>query len=230
MADYSRPANVTLVVGTSGYGKTTFCYRYLVNAATPQDANPEPAACIFVFDWKLEAELRLGITAMTTAAGCEAALASRIVVFNPHVMFPGDREVTGLDGKPILNDAKAALRWFADWCFAVAQWGPGRKILYVDELREFGNKFSVMPEINRVIRNGRFHGLQLLTSTQYPRDYHVDIRAGVTEWVMFNCSEPDDLDKIRPYFKQVDVLPALARGEFIAVNRDGGAMMRARIF
>ena len=230
MADYSRPANVTLVVGASGTGKTTFCYRYLVNAATAQEANPEPAACLFVFDWKLEAEMRLGIPAVTTQVGCEWALAGRVVVFNPHVMFPGDCEVPGVDGKPILNDAKAALRWFADWCWTVSQWGPGRKILYVDELREFGNKFSVMPEINRIIRNGRFHGLQFVTSTQYPRDYHVDIRAGVTEWVLFNCSEPDDLAVIRPYFRGVDELPNLARGEFIAVNRLGGATMRGRIF
>ena len=177
---------------------------------------------------KLEAEMRLGIPAVTT--GCEAVLANRVVVFNPHIMFPGDREVTGPDGKPMLNDAKAALRWFANWVFEVSQWGPGRKILYVDELREFGNKFSVMPEVNRIIRNGRFHGLQFLTSTQYPRDYHVDIRAGVTEWILFNCSEPDDLAVIRPYFKGVDVLPSLPRGEFIAVNREGGATMRGKIF
>ena len=230
MADYSRKANVTLAVGASGYGKTTICYRYLVNAATPQPLNPEPAACLFVFDWKLEAEMRLGIPAVTTEAGCFAALADRVVNFNPHPMFPGDREITGTDGKPILNDAKAALRWFANWVFAQCQTGPGRKILYVDELREFGNKFSVMPEINRIIRNGRFHGLQFLTSTQYPRDYHVDIRAGVTEWILFNTSEPDDLAVIRPYFKDVDILPTLPHGEFIAVNRDGGAVKRGKIF
>jgi hypothetical protein len=230
MPDYSRKAFVVLVIGASGYGKTTFCYRFLVNAATPQPANDEPAACIFIFDWKLEAEMRLGIRAVTTEAGCEAALASRVVIFNPHVMFPGDKEVPGPDGKPMLNDAKSALRWFAQWVFNVSQTGPGRKIFYVDELREFGNKFSVMPEINRVIRNGRFHGLQFVSSTQYPRDYNVDIRSGVTEWVLFNCAEPDDLDVIRPYFKGVDVLPTLQHGEFIAVNRDGGKVFRSRIF
>jgi hypothetical protein len=38
------------------------------------------------------------------------------------------------------------------------------------------------------------------------------------------------LDVIRPYFKGVDILPSLSRGEFIAVNRDGGATLRGRIF
>ncbi len=229
-ADYSRPANVTLVVGTSGYGKTTLCYRYLVNVLTPQPANPEPAGTIFIFDWKGEAAVRLGIPAVTTPAGCLGALSQRVVIFNPHVMFPGDRMVTGVDGKEILNDARAGLRWFADWCWHVSGSGPGRKILYVDELREFGNKFWVMPEINRVIRNGRFRWLEFLTSTQYPRDYHADIRAGVTEWILFNLSLAEDLDAVKPYFPGVAQLPNLPRGQFIAVNMDGRATLAGRLF
>lgn len=230
MADYSRSASVTLVAGTSGYGKNTLVYRYLVNAATAQALNPEPAVAIFNFEWKGECEQRMGIPAVTTEAGCEAALARRFVNFNPHVMFPGDKKISDPYGDRVVNDAKQGLRWFAQWVWNVSQWGPGRKILFVDELAEFGNKFSVMPEINRIVRNGRFHGLQLVIATQYPRDYHTDIRAGVTEWILFNCAEPDDLDKIRPYWRGVDVLPSLARGEFIAVNRDGGATMRGTIF
>lgn len=89
--------------------------------------------------------MRMGIPAVTTQAGCEGALANRIVNFNPHIMFPGDKKVTGDDGEKILNDEKAALRWFCNWVWTVSQWGPGRKILYVDELAQFGNKFSVMP-------------------------------------------------------------------------------------
>lgn len=229
-SDFSRPANVTLVAGTSGYGKTTACYRLLVNRAKPQPKNPDPAGTIFIFDWKLEAEKRLGIPAVTTAAGCEAALQNRCVVFNPHSMFPGDQTIVGLDGKEILNDARAGLRWFANWCWSVSGRGPGVKILYVDELREFGNKFSVMPEISRIIRNGRFRWLEFLTSSQYPRDYHPDIRAGVTEWILFNLSLAEDLDAVKPYFREVEILPTLPRGEFIAVNMDGRATRRAKIF
>ena len=128
------------------------------------------------------------------------------------------------------KNEKMALRWFVQWFLAVAKRGPGRKILYIDELRNFGNKFSVLPEINRAIRYGRADGAQCLTSTQYPRDYHVDIRAGVTEWVCFNTTEPDDLNAVRPYFSGVDALPGLAKGEFIAVNREGGATTRGRLF
>jgi len=58
----------------------------------------------------------------------------------------------------------------------------------------------------------------------------VNIRAGVTEWICFNTSEPDDLAVIRPYFRDVDLLPTLQRGEFIAINRDGSATLRTKLF
>jgi type IV secretory pathway VirB4 component len=58
MTDFSLPARVTLVFGRTEIGKTTFCSRYLANAVTEQDANPEPVACVFIFDWKLEAARR----------------------------------------------------------------------------------------------------------------------------------------------------------------------------
>ena len=230
MPDFSRNPVVTLVFGASGYGKTTFCYRNLVNAATPQPANPEPAACIFIFDWKLEAQSRLGIPAVTTAAACEAALADRVVVFNPHVAFPGTAQVLNPEGEKVLNDEKMALRWFARWVYGVCQRGPGRKIFYVDELRNFGNKFSVMPEIARIIRMGRAEGLESLFSTQYPRDYHMDIRSGVTEWVAFNTIEEDNLAAVRPYFGDVAAMPFLNKGEFMAFNRESRSGLRGRVF
>ena len=230
MPDFSRNPSVTLVFGTSGYGKTTFCYRYLVNAATPQPANPEPATCIFIFDWKLEAQTRLGIPAVTTERECEAALADRVVNLNPHVAFPGTSYVLNPEGEKVLNDEKMALRWFAKWVFGVCQRGPGRKIFYVDELRNFGNKFSVMPEINRIIRQGRSEGLESLFSTQYPRDYHMDIRSGVTEWIGFNTVEEDNLAAVRPYFRDVEKMPNLRKGEFMAFNRESREVLRGKVF
>ena len=60
MPDYSRLPCVTLAFGASGSGKSKFAFRYLLNRLTEQPANTEPAACVFVFDWKLEAAQRLG--------------------------------------------------------------------------------------------------------------------------------------------------------------------------
>jgi hypothetical protein len=230
MSDFSLPARVTLGFGRSESGKTTFCYRYLVNAATLQDANPDPAVCIFVFDWKLEAERRLGIPAVTTEHGCEAALAERVVIFNPHIMFPGTDYMRNAEGDRVLNDEKQAFRWFCQWAFAASQRGPGRKIIYLDELRQFASKFYVPPELNRIARLGRAENLELLTSTQCPRDYHADLRSNVTEWVCFNTTEPGELDAVRPYFPGVDTAAQLPKGSFISYNRNSGAELRGKLF
>ena len=216
MSDYTLPPCVTLAFGRSGSGKTTFCYRYLVNAAKAQPANASPAACIFVFDWKLEASQRLGLPACGTAAQCEAAIASRWVVFNPAIMFQ-ERQ-------------RDAFRWFCHWVFETSKRGPGKKIFYVDEMWHFADSQSLPVELEKIARMGRAENLELLSSTQHPRDYHRDIRAEVTEWVCFSTDEPGELDAVRPYFRGVDKIVGMAKGKFIAYNRDSGEELAGKLF
>jgi hypothetical protein len=129
-----------------------------------------------------------------------------------------------------LNDDKQAFRWFCKWAFEASQRGPGRKIIYLDELKQFASKFSVPPELSKIARMGRAENLELLTSTQYPRDYHTDLRGAVTEWVCFNTNEPAELDAVRPYFPGVDRVAGLAKGRFIAFNRNSGTELTGRVF
>ena len=231
MSDFSRPANVTLSFGRSESGKTTFCFRYLANAMTPQPLNPEPTTCIFIYDWKLEAEKRLGIPAVTTKHGCEAALAAGVVNFNPHLTFPGDQLVRPPEGgEKVLNDYRHGVRWFCEWVFEACKRGPGRKIIYLDELKEFQSKFYLPHEIGRIARMGRAEGLELLTSTQFPRDYHADIRGSVTEWVCFSCTEPAELEAVREYFPRANVAATLPKGHFVSFNRNSRAELAGRLW
>jgi hypothetical protein len=216
MPDYSRPPCVTLCFGGSGSGKSTFAFRYLLNRLTEQPANTEPAAAVFVFDWKLEAAHRLGLPVCGTETQCAAALASRVVCFNPAIMFDANQ--------------KGALRWFCHWAFEVSRRGPGKKILFIDELWRFVDAHSLPTELERVARMGRAEGLELLTATQHPRDYHRDLRAEVTEWVCFNTVEPGELDAVRPYFRGVDRVASLKRGEFIAYHRETGEELAGWVF
>ncbi len=216
MPDYSRPPCVTLIFGGSGSGKSTLAFLYLLNRLVEQAANTEPAACVFIFDWKLEASQRLGLPVCGTAAQCEAAVPSRVVCLNPAVMFQ-ERQ-------------KDALRWFCHWAFEVSRRGPGKKILFIDELWRFVDAQSLPAELERVARMGRAEGLELLTATQHPRDYHRDLRAEVTEWVCFNTVEPDELDAVRPYFRGVDRVASLPRGSFIAYHRESGAELAGKVF
>lgn len=230
MSDFSLPARITLVFGRSESGKTTFALRYLANAATPQELNPEPATCIFVFDWKLEASKKFGIEPVTSEHGCEAALQSRWVIFNPHIAFPGDRYVTSPEGKKVLNDEQMAFRWFCKWAFTASTWGPGRKIIYLDELAQFASKFSIPPELDKIVRMGRAENLELITSTQFPRDYHSDIRGMVTEWVCFSCTEPAELEAVRPYFSRVEQVAELPACSFIGYNRNSRSQLAGKLY
>ncbi|HEV2691546.1 MAG TPA: hypothetical protein VG347_01480, partial [Verrucomicrobiae bacterium] len=229
-SDPSLPPKVVLSFGRTGSGKTTFCFRFLANVMHPQELNLEPAACIFIFDWKLEASQRMGVPSVTTEAGCERALASRVVCFNPHVMFPGDQRIKTTEGEWVMNDDKQAFRWFCGWVFSVCQRGPGPKWIYLDELKQFASKFYIPPELGRIVRMGRSENLGLITSTQYPRDYHADIRGAVTEWVCFSCTERAELDAVRDYFPGVDVAATLPKGHFVSVNRDTQATLRGQLW
>ena len=187
-----------------------------MNVSTEQPANANPAACVFIFDWKLEAAQRLGLPPAGTAAQCEAAVPTRWVVFNPNVMFQ-ERQ-------------KDAFRWFCQWVFEVSRRGPGKKVLFVDELWRFVDAQNLPAELERVFRMGRSENLELLTATQHPGDYHRDLRAEVTEWVCFSTDEPGDLEKVRAYFRGVDRVAALPRGQFIAYNRESGAELAGQVF
>ena len=160
--------------------------------------------------------MRLGLPACGTAAQCEAAIQTRWVIFNPLVMFQEQQQ--------------DAFRWFCHWVFESSKRGPGKKILFVDELWKFVDSQKLPSELEKVARMGRAENLELLTATQHPRDYHRDIRAEVTEWVCFSSDEPGDLDAARPYFRGVDRVSQLPRRSFIAYNRDSGEELAGKLF
>ena len=209
MPDYSLPSSVTLTFGQSSSGKTTFNLAYLLNARV---------VCRFIFDWKeVEFSRRLCQRSVTNERECELALASRYVCFNPIPDWGAD-----LFG---------ALDWFGSWAIKASQRAPGPKIFSVDELWKFTDARKEPPHsVDEIVRGiARPHGLQFLSATQHPRDYHRNIRAEVTEWICFNTVEPGDLDSVKPYFDGVEAAATLAKGEFIAYNRDSGGILHGML-
>lgn len=209
MPDYSIPRRITLIFGAGSTGKTTFALLYLLNA--------QGVACRFIFDDSGQVANRLKLRWSGTARECEDALPTGWVCFNPHVMFPGAK----------LPDA---FRWFSQWVMQASTRGPGKKILFADELWQWCDARTVPEELEYVIRTGRVENLEFLSCTHRPREYHVLIRSQATEFVAFNTVEPAELDAIRPYWAGVDEAATLPRGQFIAINRETGGKIRGRLF
>ena len=201
MPDYSLPSCITLIFGKGGSCKTTFAFAYLLNVL---------AACRFIFDDRGQASTRLKLKACTTLRELELALLTRWVCFNPHIMFPGARLPDGF-------------LWFLNWVFEVSKRGPGKKILFVDELWQWSNsRRPVPPELENVIRTGRTEGLELLSATHSPREYHELIRSQATEFIAFNTIEPAQLESIEPYWSGVEAAARLQAGQFLAYDRNSG--------
>ncbi len=208
MPDYSNPNSLTLIFGRSGSGKTSLAFAYLLNAT---------AACVFIFDDRGQAASRLKLRTAGTARECELALADRIVCFNPHIMWPGAQ----------LPDA---FRWFCHWSFEASKRGPGRKIVFVDELWQWTNpRKPVPPELENIVRTGRTEGVELVSSTHSPREYHELIRSQATEFIAFNTVEPAQLESIEPYWAGVGAAADLPRGQFLAYNRDSGGILKGQM-
>jgi hypothetical protein len=48
--------------------------------------------------------------------------------------------------------------------------------------------------------------------------------------VGFNTVEEDNLAAVRPYFRDVEAMPDLLKGEFMAFNRESRAVLKWKLF
>jgi hypothetical protein len=207
MGDYRLVPALTLVVGMTGSGKSTFAYRHLINC---------PAACRFLFDDLGRAASRLEVRPCYTPAELEAAIPSRWVVFNPHRAFPGD--------------TKAAVRFFCKWTFEASKRGPGKKLLLIDEVWQWQDREGIPKELALCVQAGREEGLELVTCTQQPEDVHPAITGQSTELVAFRLADPSSLRRVRQLGIEEQDVSVLQPGSFIALNRLSGGRLSGEVF
>ena len=207
MSDFTLPPANTRIVGMTGSGKSTFALHYL------RAAN---VACRFIFDDLGRAATRLGVTPAATAKQCEAALASRWVVFNPHRMFPGD--------------IKNAFRWFCHWVYHVSRRGPGKKLLLVDEIWQWQDNNGIPKELSLCVQTGREENLELVCATQLPHKVNASVTGQSTELVCFRLNEPLALKRVADLGADAAAVAALPLGSFISYNRLSGGGEAGRVF
>lgn len=207
MSDYTLPPRLTVVVGMTGSGKTTFAIRYLLNA---------PYVCRFVFDPTGQMAARFKRSPVSTANEVEAALATGWVIFNPHRMFPGQME--------------KAFRWFAKWAYDASCRGRGRKVFCADEIWQYQDRDKIPHELAMISQTGRVENLELLAITQLPSKISASITGQSTELVCFRLDESVELRKVQGLGADPVAVQNLPLGSFIAYNRLTRARFAARIF
>jgi len=206
--------SVTLVSGLSGYGKTTFALRYLVNA---------PLAVRFLFDADFseknpiitEYSDRLRLPAAQAAADLDLQLCRGWVLFDPHALFPGRLD--------------AGLEFFCEWALAMSQRIPGDKLLVIDEIWRYCNPQSLPEFLGTVIQTGRRFGLTLMLNSQEPNRLTGTIANGMSELVCFRLQGMRALDWAEEYGfqrEEVQILPVLS---YVARNLDTGGELRGKI-
>ena len=207
MGDYTLPPANTLIVGMTGSGKSTFAYRYLVNA---------PAVNRFIFDDLGRAAVRLRLRPCYTSHDLEASLASRWTVFNPHRMFPGD--------------TSSAFRFFCHWVYNCSRRGPGKKLFLADELWQWQSPQGIPKELAMVVQTGREENLELVCATQLPHKVHASITGQATELVCFRTDEPLALARIRELGLDANEVQQLPLGAFVALNRISRGRLGGSVF
>jgi len=216
MADHTRSPRNTTVCGMTGSGKTTFVIRLLLNANS---------VCGFVYDEEERTAPRLGLTPCYTLNQCEAALASRLVVFSPRRMFlpqPGDRDLAA----PV----KRGFRWFCSWIFEVCQRAPGEKIVSLPEIWKYCTDESIPVEFAMLMQQGRELGCHIVCDTSRPELVNGSVIGATTELVCFKMIEPDALNTLRKLRADVALVENQNLGEFIAYNRLTGGVLRGKLF
>lgn len=201
---------VVAVAGCSGSGKSTFVVCYLGN---------EPFTCRFIFDPGREYAPRFNMRPCSTVAELNAAVVTGWVIFQPHLLFPGEPE--------------KALECFCEWAWTVSLNLPGQKILFCDEIWKYCNPSKIPRPLALIVQDGRKNGIGLVCSTQRPNRMNEAIIGEATEFIGFRLVGENKLDYLRKNLDEfpVDELPKLllvdkVQSHFMAQNLRTGSLRR----
>ncbi len=199
----------TLIAGRSGSGKSTFARRYLRNA--------RGVAVRLVWDDQGEYARAFGVRAANSIEDLERDVPFGWVFWDPETLFPGDRT--------------AGFRFFCEWAHQVAQRGPGRKVLLVDEVWRFCSPSYIPPELALCVQTGRKWELETVFATQRPQRINESILGEVTEAVSFHLVGANAVEKMtRDYDFNADEISRLPAGHWVSRSIERGTELRGRLW
>lgn len=208
MIDYGATREVTLVVGSSGTGKTSFCLRYLVN--------DRRLAWRALWDADGQIASRLGLAPAASIEDLHASIEDGFTVFDPNPMFPGRHP--------------EAFAWFCGWVWATAARIPGRKVLMVDEVWRYCSNVAIPQTLAECIQTGRVRGLSCMFATQRPNRLNEAILNETTECVSFRLQGANALRTIEDLGAPASKVSALPPGAWISVGCQTGKRASGRLW
>ena len=208
MIDYGARREVTLVVGSSGTGKTSFCLRYLVN--------DRRLAWRALWDADGQLASRLGLAPAGTLEDLNASIEDGFTVFDPNPMFPGRHP--------------EAFAWFCGWVWETAARIAGPKVLLVDEVWRYCSNVAIPQPLAECIQTGRVRGLSCMFATQRPNRLNEAILNETTECVAFRLQGANALRTIEDLGAPSSKVAALPPGAWISVGCQTGRRASGRLW
>lgn len=210
----SRRRSVVVVCGLSGYGKTTFANRALLNLAlsarflfddSPGEWNPNVG----------EFSDRLKVRPAQTELQLCSELVNGWVAFDPHTLFAGNLE--------------GACDFFCEWAWEKSLRLPGQKMLVIQDAYRFCSPHFVPAPMKTIVQSGSKRGLALMIDAHEPNKLNGTITNGMSEVICFRLQGSRPLAFAEEFGFNPDEVARLDKLQFIARNLDSGGERRARI-
>ena len=194
--------SITICAGISQTGKSTFGIRYLLNAPNLKYR--------FIFDPEGEYCQRLKVRGAASGYDLDKQLCTGWVIFDPHILFPGDME--------------GALSFFCEYAFLKSERLPGRKVLGIDEVWRYCSPHGIPKALSYINQTGRRRGLGLLLNTQEPTKLHGSLLNQVSEFVCFRLQFKEHLKLVRERGFDPERVQRLPDLHFISRTEAGGEL------
>jgi hypothetical protein len=193
--------SVTLVLGSSGTGKSTFVTTYLLRSQF---------SCRFLFDPLGEWSQRLKLPLALSVLDLQTQMLSGWVCYDPSEMWGGSTQ----DG----------FEFFCDFVRLSAGRFEGRKVLVVDEIQDYLTTQSMPNSLALIVQAGRKWHLESVFTSQRLNQLNGALLNQATETVVFSLGSDNDLRRLEHQNFVADELAALPDLHFVSRTRRGGEL------
>jgi hypothetical protein len=205
---FSHRGSKELIVGSSGYGKTTLFLHRLRHTTANK---------VFIFDHEGEISLKTKLVACHSLEDLQkVAVSNKYILFDPSTLYPGQLE--------------EGFACYCRWSFELSKITRGIKLLACDELQKLTGTNNCPHDLLVVLETGRRHGLDLLAVSQQPNLIHNRIRNQLTRLSCFRLNDPTARKFPAMLGLQEEEISKLQHGQYVDYNLVTSETKKYRIF